>query len=141
MNPSIINFNKLLYNHIASIFRDVSYLPDDFFDLLIEYSKDEKYPAFNKDTISYTIEKLYIDFIEHLVNENKESLKEYFESIYDFIANLDEDISSFHQLPILIMLFEKKDIDNINSITNYIHDIIKNNPQLIVDYLKNSVEN
>ena len=141
MNSGIDNFNKLLYNHIAGIYRDISYLPDDFFDLLIEYRENEKYPGFDEDTIKITIEELYIDFVKYLISENKESLNEYFDSIYKFINEFPEDLSGFHSLAILIMLFDKKDIDAINTITDFIQNIIKNKPTLIIEYLKNNIDN
>ena len=159
---SINNFNELLYNHIANIFRDVSYLPDSFFDLLIEYSKssrsinadtpiticcrnretseNEKYSSFNEDNIQSTIEEIYIDYIKYLINENSQSLNKYFNSINTFITNFPEDISSFHSLPILIMMFDDENITNINLITEFIQNIIKKNPNLIVEYLKNNID-
>lgn len=140
MNSGIDNFNKLLYNHIAGIYRDVSYLPDEFFDLLLEYKNDKKYLGFDEDTIKTTIEELYIDFVKYLIDENKEKLNEYFNGIYKFINDFPEDLSGFHSLAILIMLFDKKDIDAINSITDFIQDIIRNNQTLIIDYLKNNID-
>ena len=141
MTSGIDNFNKLLYNHIAGIYRDISNLPDEFFDLLIEYREVNKYPGFDEDTIKITIEELYIDFIKYLIDKNKESLREYFDSIYKFINDFPEDLSGFYSFAILIMLFDKKDIDNINIITNFIQNIIKDNPYLIIEYLKNNIDN
>ena len=131
------NFNRLLYNHIASIFRSIT-PSDDFIYLLTKYK--EEYDSFADDTISTTLEEIYINFIQDLIVKNMDKLKKYFDEIYNFIDNLQEDISSFQSLPILIMAFDNNNISNINKITNYIQNLIENNSTLIEDYLINNID-
>ena len=139
MNSNTISeFYELLSRHIAGIFRDVSYLPDEFFDLLLEYSS--KYSGFDNETIELTIENIYIDYIKSLLDEYKFEIQPQIDEIDEYILNYPEDLSMFHSFTIFAMVFEDKQINDITLITQLIQNKIQNNPHKIVNYLINNID-
>lgn len=134
-------FHKILYEHIAGIFRDVSNLPDTFFDLLIDYSKNKKYESFDDDNIEFTIEAIYIDYVKYII-DNSENTNKYSNIIDNFILNYPDDLSSLCSsgLAMFAMVFDDEQINAVMKIKEIVHNFIQDNPTKIVDYLQNNID-
>jgi len=132
-------FDERIYQYIAHIFEteNSEMIPNSLIDLIFDYRYQYKYPEFDEDACELTLKQILMDYVRYLVDLYHDDLDPKFKTIQgDQLISPDDPSST----ALLILSLSDEQIQAINDIKSFIHNIMRKDPNRITNYLKDNIE-